>query len=52
MSWLLDPRLFNYFICALFVCAMLRWAVAGHWGQTLYWFASVLITIAVTWGMK
>jgi len=35
----------------MFCAATIRWAFVPHWGQTLYWFASVLITVAVTWGM-
>lgn len=43
-----DPRIFNYIIMTLFAAAAVRWAFAGSWQQTLYWAASVLLTITVT----
>lgn len=47
-----DPRIFNYVILGMFCVAAVRWAIAGHWGQTLYWASSAALTVAVTWGMQ
>lgn len=36
MNMLSDPRLFNYLIIGLFLCAALRWACVGNWWQVSY----------------
>ena len=50
LALLLDPKIFNYLILTLFLCASVRWTIAGSWGDALYWAASFLINVAVTWG--
>ena len=50
MSFLLDPKIFNYLILALFAFATLRWALASAWWEALYWFGAFLLNVAVTWG--
>jgi hypothetical protein len=48
---LLDPKILNYAIMVLFALAAIRWAFAGHLGQAIYWSASLLLTISVTFLM-
>lgn len=50
MTWLLDPKLFNYVIMSLYVLNSLRWAVYGSWGDAAYWISAFAITASVTWG--
>lgn len=52
MSWLHDPKIFNYVILTLYAFNSLRWAFAGSWGDCLYWAAAFQITAAVTWGYQ
>jgi Flp pilus assembly protein protease CpaA len=53
MTWLFDPRIFNWLIIAMFVAAAIRWAFAGNWPQTGYWLAAAALNIAVLFmGMK
>ena len=52
MTWLLDPKIFNYLILSLYLLNAARWAVHGSWGDSLYWFAAFQITAAVTWGFN
>lgn len=52
MNYLLDPKLFNYVILTLYLLNSIRWAVAGSWGDSLYWLAAFQITVAVTWGYQ
>lgn len=52
MSLLFDPKIFNYVILTLYCLNGLRWAVAGSWADTLYWFAAFQITAAVTFGYQ
>ena len=47
---LLDPKLFNYLLLALYALNALRWAIYGSWGDATYWFGALVITIAVTFG--
>ena len=50
MSYLTDPRVFNYFILIVYALNSARWAIAGSWGDCLYWLAAFQITFAVTFG--
>lgn len=52
MSWLLDPRIFNYTIMALYVLNVVRWGIAGRWADMIYWLCAFGITATVTWGYK
>lgn len=52
MSYLLDPRAFNFLIMGLYFANSIRWAFAGSWGDCLYWLAAFQITAAVTWGYQ
>jgi hypothetical protein len=46
-----DPKLFSYVILVLYACNSTRWLFARNWGQSLYWFAALLITTSVTFLM-
>lgn len=52
MNWLFDPKVFNYVILFLCLANSVRWALAGSWGDCLYWAAAFQITAAVTWGFS
>lgn len=52
MKWLFDPRIFNFILIVLQCAAFVRWSAAYNLWAALYWFAAVLITIAVTYGIK
>lgn len=49
---LLDPKIFNYVILALYALNAGRWAIAGKWGDVAYWLGAFWITAAVTFLMK
>jgi hypothetical protein len=48
MRALLDPKLFNYLVIALFVLAALRWGFARNWMQVAYWIGAIVLNVAVT----
>ncbi len=50
MSYLLDPKIFNYAILLLFAFATVRWAAAGAWWESMYWLGAFILNVAVTWG--
>lgn len=50
MSFLLDPKMFNYIIMSLYVMNATRWAFAGGWADCSYWLCAFGITATVTWG--
>ena len=50
MSWLLDPKLFNYLIMAFYLLNASRWALEGKWADVAYWTGAFWITAAVTFG--
>jgi hypothetical protein len=52
VNFLLDPRLFNYLIMALYVINAVRWALARNWADMCYWLSAFAITATVTWGYK
>ena len=52
MTFLFDPKIFNYVILTLYCLNSVRWVIAGSWGDALYWFAAFQITAAVTWGFQ
>lgn len=52
MSFLLDPRIFNYIIMSLYLLNVLRWAFAGSLADACYWVSACAITATVTFGYK
>lgn len=52
MRLLLDPKLFNYLIMALYALSAVRWASAGKWADMCYWLSALAITATVTFGYK
>lgn len=52
MSWLFDPRVFNFVIMSLYVLNATRWLVDGKYWDALYWLCAFGITFAVTFGYQ
>ena len=52
VSYLLDPKFFNWLIMVLFLVNAARWAFHGSWADTSYWLCSFAITATVTWGYQ
>lgn len=52
MRLLMDPRVFNYIIMALYAASALRWACAGRYADMCYWLSALAITATVTFGYK
>lgn len=52
MTWLFDPKLFNYIILVLFALASIRWAIAGNIPQAGYWASAFALNVFVTMGIK
>lgn len=52
MRLLLDPRLFNFVIMALYAMNVARWAIAGKPADAFYWLSALGITATVTFGYK
>jgi hypothetical protein len=50
VSWLLDPKFFNYLIMTLYVTNAGRWLFAGSWADVCYWLSAFAITATVTFG--
>lgn len=50
MAVLLDPRVFNFAIMALYGFAVLRWLVAGNLWASAYWLCALGLTIIITFG--
>jgi hypothetical protein len=50
VSFLLDPKIFNYVIMGLYALNAGRWALSGGWADTSYWLCALGITATVTWG--
>jgi hypothetical protein len=49
---LLDPRVFNYVILALYMLNAIRWAVARKPADVCYWLSAAAITATVTFLYK
>lgn len=47
---LLDPRLFNFLIMALYTASAIRWAYAGKWADCAYWSLALGLVLVVTFG--
>lgn len=52
MSFVLDPKIFNYVILTLYALNAIRWAFAGNWTDVSYWLSAFAITATVTFGYK
>ena len=52
MTFLLDPKFFNYLIMSLYVVNSLRWTAHGSWADAGYWACAFGITACVTWGYE
>lgn len=50
MSYILDPKAFNYLIMTLYILNATRWAFAGSWADASYWLSAFAITATVTFG--
>lgn len=50
MSWLLDPRIFNFIILTLYALNVGRWAWEGKWWDVAYWTCAFGITFVYTFG--
>ncbi len=51
-QFLLDPKLFNYIIMALYLANSLRWAYERKLADTCYWLSALAITATVTFLYK
>jgi hypothetical protein len=47
---LLDPKLINYLLIALYAANAARWAAYGSWPDAAYWLGALIITLALTFG--
>lgn len=52
MTFLLDPRLFNYTIMALYLLNAARWAYERRVADVCYWLSALAITATVTFLYK
>lgn len=52
MSWILDPKFFNYLIMILYGLNAGRWAIDGKWPDVAYWISALAITATVTFLYK
>lgn len=50
MTYLLDPRVFNFIIMALYALAVCRWAFAGNFWASGYWSCALGLTVIITFG--
>lgn len=50
MSILLDPRIFNFTIMALYGLNIVRWALAGNFWSAGYWACALGLTVIITFG--
>lgn len=51
MSYLLDPKFFNYLIMTLYLINSARWAIECNWGQFVYWIAAFALTFSISFMM-
>ncbi len=52
MTWLFDPKVFNYLIMSLYCLNSGRWALYGSWPDVCYWLSAFAITATVTFGYE
>lgn len=50
MTYLMDPKIFNYVIMSMYILNATRWAFHGNWADMSYWLSAFAITATVTWG--
>lgn len=50
MNLLLDPRVFNFAIMALYAFAVLRWSVEANYWAASYWACALGLTVIITFG--
>lgn len=48
MTWLLDPKIFNYAIMILYALNIVRWAIEMSLKDVCYWLSALAITATVT----
>jgi hypothetical protein len=48
VSWLADPKVFNYTIMVLYLLNAGRWAYERKIADTCYWLSALAITATVT----
>jgi hypothetical protein len=51
MKLFTDPRIFNFVLMGLYICASARWFFAGDWGKGLYWISALLLVVCITFFM-
>lgn len=49
LTWLTDPRLFNWLILGLFAINSVRWLWERNLVASAYWAGAFVCTIAATW---
>ena len=52
MTWILDPKVFNYLIMALYLLNACRWAFEAKPADVCYWLSAFAITATVTFGYE
>lgn len=52
MTWIADPKIFNYIIMTLYALNAMRWAIEGKWADACYWLSALGITLTVTFGYQ
>lgn len=50
MSFILDPRIFNFVIMALYGLNIGRWAFAGNFWAAGYWACALGLTVIISFG--
>jgi hypothetical protein len=48
VTWLADPKVFNYTIMVLYLLNAARWAYERKVGDMCYWLSALAITATVT----
>lgn len=48
MSWLLDPKIFNYVVMVMYALNSARWLYEGKIADVCYWLSALAITATVT----
>jgi len=52
VTWLLDPRIFNYVILVLHALNVVRWIIARSVADACYWASAFAITFTITFLYK
>lgn len=48
----MNPLYINYFLICVYGINSIAWLLATNYPQSLYWFGALVITVAVTWGIR